>query len=428
MKKRNVGGAPPTEVQNKGAGGPHMATRNGGKLLMKYLVTIGMCIFVGVMLFYVSSEPEALTTKLYVYVFTVLLILFGVVIYTQNLAPIGSALFGNRLVVGLVAAIIVICIVFALYAQASSTTLLIVSVFMNVIVVCMVIVALMILGSLVVNYLRRTDNTLRFIVEFLFYIPCLLSKSVEALWADWKLTPPITASLLVIETVLILIYLYVPFLLRKLTEPPGAVVLQRDPRFLDEGAASTIGTSEITRLDGTPDNLIPTAYRQNYAVSMWISINPGQVGWKPTNNLTIESTEGAHSSPVQTTESVIFAYGCKEKGYKPRISYAGTRDTYRFELAPDVVVDHVRVPNQKWNHFVVNYQSATGSIDIFVNGQLAHSERLPANIAYGAADMFTIGDTHRLYGSIANVLYYPHSLSSTQIATMWNTQSPQVIA
>lgn len=404
MKKRNVGGAPIDNAEQPfnlaGATTPRIATRNGGKLLMKYLVTIGMCIFIGVMLYYVSSEPEALTTHLYVYVFTVLLILFGVVVYTQNLAPIGSALFGNRLVLGLVAAVIVISILFALYAQASSTTLLIVSVFMNVVVVCMVIVALMILGSLVVNYLRRTDNTLRFIVEFLFYIPCLLSKSVEALWADWKLTPPLTASLLVIESVLILIYLYVPFLLRKLTEPPGAVVLQRDPRFLDEGAASTIGTSDIARVDTTPNNLIPSSYRRDYAVSMWVSINPGQ-----------------------TTESVIFAYG-SGTSHKPRISYLGKRDTYRFELAPDVVVDQMRVSNQKWNHFVVNYQSATGSIDIFVNGQLAHSERLPANITYTAADLFTVGDTHRLYGSIANVLYYPHSLSATQIATMWNTQSP----
>jgi hypothetical protein len=418
MKKRSYrGGQGPDPVQTTGQGTDQF------KILMKYLVTIGMCIFIGVMLYYLSSEPEALTSKMYVYTFTVLLILFGVVVYTQNIASIGSALFSSRLVIGLVVAVLVICVLFALYAQASPASLLIVSVFMNFIVVCMVIVALMILGSIAINYVRRTDNTLRFAVEFLFYIPCLLNARVQELWADWKMTPPITAVLLVVEIVLILVYLYLPLLIRWIVEPRGGgVVLHGEPLFLDKGVQS-IGTSEVARSYTAPDDLIAKTtvtqpFRRDYAVAMWVSINPGQ-----------------------PTESPIFTYGSNGNGsngngsYKPRISYVGSRDAYKFELGPNTVIDHVRVPNQKWIYFVVNYRTSptklsgggdTGSrasIDIFVNGQLAHSESMPSDITYSAADQFTVGGSRPLYGSIGNIIYYPHSLSAAQIANMWNTHS-----
>ena len=393
MKKRSYrGGQEPVQSQTTGQGTDQF------KILMKYLVTIGMCIFIGVMLYYLSSEPEALTSKMYVYTFTVLLILFGVVVYTQNIASIGSALFSNRLVIGLVVAVLAICVLFALYAQASPASLLIVSVFMNFIVVCMVIVALMILGSIAINYVRRTDNTLRFAVEFLFYIPCLLNARVQELWADWKMTPPITAVLLVVEIVLILVYLYIPLLIRWIVEPRGGgVVLHGEPLFLDKGVQS-IGTSEVARSC------------RDYAVAMWVSINPGQ-----------------------PTESAIFTYGSNGSNgsYKPRISYVGSRDAYKFELGPNTVIDHVRVPNQKWNYFVVNYRTSPSklsagsraSIDIFINGQLAHSEPMPSDITYSAADQFTVGGSRPLYGSIGNIKYYPHSLSAAQIANMWNTHS-----
>ena len=409
MKKRSYrGGQEPVQSQTTGQGTDQF------KILMKYLVTIGMCIFIGVMLYYLSSEPEALTSKMYVYTFTVLLILFGVVVYTQNIASIGSALFSNRLVIGLVVAVLAICVLFALYAQASPASLLIVSVFMNFIVVCMVIVALMILGSIAINYVRRTDNTLRFAVEFLFYIPCLLNARVQELWADWKMTPPITAVLLVVEIVLILVYLYIPQLIRWIVEPRGGgVVLHGEPLFLDKGVQS-IGTSEVARSYAEPDDLLAQTmtqpFRRDYAVAMWISINPGQ-----------------------PTESPIFTYGNNGSNgsYKPRISYVGSRDAYKFELGPNTVIDHVRVPNQKWNYFVVNYRTSPSklsagsraSIDIFVNGQLAHSEPMPSDITYSAADQFTVGGSRPLYGSIGNIKYYPHSLSAAQIANMWNTHS-----
>ena len=432
MKKRNYHGGmnPPDAAQTQGMSGMKkeaQATMQF-KMLMKYLVTGAMCIFVGVMLYYLSSEPEALTSKMYVYAFTLLLILFTVVVYTQNIASVGSALFGNRLVIGFIVAVIIISIVFAFYAQASPTSLLIVSVFMNFIVVCMIIVALMILGSIAVNYVRRTDNTLRFVVEFLFYIPCLLNARVQELWADWKMTPPITAVLLMVELVLILAYLYLPALIRRLNEPIGGIVLKGEPVFLDKGV-QTIGTSEMARSYHDPNDLLAQTmsqpFRRDYAVAMWISINPGQ-----------------------STESAIFTYGSNGNGsngngsngngngngsYKPRISYIGSKDVYKFELGPNTTIDHVRVPNQKWNYFVVNYRTngskgsiGSPSIDIFVNGQLAHSERMPSDITYSAADQFTVGGSKPLYGSIGNITYYPHSLSAAQIATMFNTHIPTV--
>jgi hypothetical protein len=403
---------------NEAPGQGQSTVPNGGneqfKLMMKYLVTIGMSFFIGIMLYYLSSEPEALTSKLYVYTFTVLLILFGVVIYTQNIASVGSALFSNRLVIGLIVAVVVVCILFALYAQASPASLLIISVFMNFIVVCMILVALMILGSITINYLRRTDNTLRFVIEFLLYIPCLLSARMQELWADWKMTPPITAVLLIIEVVLILVYLYLPRFVGWIVEPRGGgVVLHGEPIFLDTGV-QTIGTSDVARSYDAPNDLLAQTmtqpYRRDYAVAMWVSMNPGQ-----------------------STESPIFTYGLDTVGdnCKPRISYNGLRDAYKFELGPTTTIDHVRIPNQKWNYIVVNYRTNgvkgkdidRATIDIFVNGQLAHSERMPSDITYSAADQFTVGGSRPLYGSIGNIIYYPHSLSATQIANMFNTHS-----
>ena len=55
-----------------------------------------------------------------------------------------------------------------------------------------------------------------FIVNFLFFIPCLLSDFVEYMYGDFATTPKVVYILFVFEIILILLYLYLPKLLTKI--------------------------------------------------------------------------------------------------------------------------------------------------------------------------------------------------------------------
>jgi hypothetical protein len=84
--------------------------------------------------------------------------------------------------------------------------------------------------------------------------------------------------------------------------------------------------------------------------------------------------------------------------------------------------------NQKWNHFVFNYDR--NICDLYINGNLERSmdltNSLPKINSY--IDMssnitslqMSTGQDHGLYGAICNVEYYTEPLNKTEIITKYN--------
>lgn len=381
------------------------------------------------MLYYFSDDPAALTGRTYLYATLLLVVLFaaaiyayrGGVMYDKDAASGGWSIRPSTLMVG--AAVAVAVAVFAyVYVHAPAATVVILTFFLNMVLFLMVLVALVFLGNVATNYLKRSDGILAFLLEFIFYIPCLLSAGARGLWADWKMTPPLSAVLLAFELVLILAYLYVPVLIQRAVTPSGAIVLQGPPVFLDQGAV-TVGTSDAARTSANStvaNNILPqgiggdppaSQYNADYALSLWVAVNPG-------------GTASTSTQVPNGVEAPVFSYGTPTS-YKPRMNYDVGRDVYSVEVAPDMVVSGLRVANQKWNQWVFNYSIPNQMIDIYINGQLARSTPMRAEhpITFAAADQFTVGGPIPIYGSVGNVTYYPHSLTPYQIAQLWNTHT-----
>ena len=431
-RNKKFGGAGPDPVSEenaaKGTAAPS-STTNTTSLMFQYAILASTAIFVGVMLYYFSKDPAALTGRTYLYVTVLFVVLFSTAIYAYRGGITWSKGDGGgvsirplTLLIGGVVMVLVTLFVY-LYTHASAAFTVILTFFLNMVLFLMMLLALVFLGNVATNYLKRTDGVFSFLLEFIFYIPCLLSAGAQGLWADWKMTPPLSAVILAVELLLILTYLYVPLLIQTIVTPSGAIVLQGPPVFLDQGAV-TVGTSEAARTSANStvaNNILPqgiggdppaSQYNADYALSMWIAVNPG-------------GTASTSTQMPNGVEAPVFSYGTTTTSYKPCVRYDVGRDVYNVEVAPNKFVSGLRVANQKWNQFVFNYNIATQMIDIYINGQLAHSTPMSAQnpIKFDAADQFTVGGSIPVYGSVGNVTYYPHSLTPYQIAQLWNTHT-----
>jgi hypothetical protein len=89
----------------------------------------------------------------------------------------------------------------------------------------------------------------------------------------------------------------------------------------------------------------------------------------------------------------------------------------------------VRMQNQKWNNFVLNYYS--DHVDLFINGILEKTYKFSDNKPiYSDSDQVNVGELNGAYGSICNVVYYTVPLTQPQIATYYNilsVRNPPVI-
>lgn len=291
--------------------------------------------------------------------------------------------------------------------------------------VVIVVVALMILYNIFEKHIRNVDGWTGFIVNLVFYIPCLVNMFFKFLLENYINTPKWIVILFVCELILILLYICaIPAIRNKLME--NSVVLLDKPVMLNEihtelsiELKNSLANKNISPVSG--NNLEKSAYRKMYAVSMWVYINPmskSRIGY--------------------TKESNIFYYGNDNKTqYHPKVSFKPVGDKFMFLIYyAGGEYELLELPFQKWNNLVFNYRE--GGVDLFVNGELNYSysystDKMPD---YTDLDMVVVGDnsdiilddgnlkqfrhSNGLYGAICNVVYFKMPMSKTQIVQNYN--------
>ena len=70
---------------------------------------------------------------------------------------------------------------------------------------------------------------------------------------------------------------------------------------------------------------------------------------------------------------------------------------------------------QKWNHFVMNYDS--GILDVFINNDLVAS--VQEVVPYKEFDIVSCGSNEGIHGGISNVLYFNHVLGKPKITSLY---------
>jgi Concanavalin A-like lectin/glucanases superfamily len=270
----------------------------------------------------------------------------------------------------------------------------------------------------------------KFWVQFVFYIPCLLVEFIVYISKELKVTPRPVLVLLVLEILLILGYFFGPQLLRGFSsitpKNSNTKTLQYSPVFLHSKQEAILANNDdlnkihgvsgtVNGTDTGTDNTKNTTPRSIYTLSAWISINP---------------EESIHLSK----EVNIMYYASKEldtnnqwsvKYPKPRVAYSydsvTKQDGYNIYVTNETEPYRLRIPNQRWNQFVFVFQD--NRTDLFVNGHLVKSFTHSASITqkYTTNDRIVIGDdTSKLYGAVANVVYYNYAMANDEVVNLWN--------
>jgi hypothetical protein len=264
------------------------------------------------------------------------------------------------------------------------------------------IISLAVFFYLFGNYFKHQRGLLGFIINFIFFIPCLLLDFIEWVKQELALTTRTIYILILIEIIVLFVFLKLPGILNDYLYG-NTVYLLKDGEFLNKQKVIFRETSSLAMEE--PENLILSSsapkFRNNFALSMWIYVNA------QTDN---------HNSQV---EMPIFNYGLG----KPKISYLKDNadvDKYIIHVA-DETIEHTftaTLSSQKWNYFVFNYNANV--VDLFINGALAKTFSLNAVPQYNTDDTITVGSTNGVKGAICNIVYYKSSLTNDQIVNSYN--------
>ena len=308
------------------------------------------------------------------------------------------------------------------------------------------------------NKINTGHNELTFInlIKYsLFYIPCLITQFVDFLKHEYSITTKSSIYTLLVTSLLILFYLILPSLKKKLYNF-GSYQLLEGPIYLNkytklgsfesldsdnqDGYSGELNLSKYKlKLDYNNNkhvDLINTniyedqdykdneamidssgnvIYKNNYTycLSFWVNINP-----QPPN-----------TSPAYNDYVSIFNYG-----KKPEVLYKASNNHLLIKMiqgkdGEDIIYKSDDVSEfklQKWNHFCINYDK--GTLDIFLNNKLIASK--PGIVPYVTSDVISCGSAGGIEGGICNVRYYNRVLSQSQIYSEYESfknKNPPII-
>lgn len=278
---------------------------------------------------------------------------------------------------------------------------------MYILTIFIVIVAMALLFNVFINFFKSLKGIAGVVANLIFFIPCLFSDFVSYIMNEYKTTPNKILILFGLEIILLLIYLYLPDLLYKLSVKDGVEVLKNYVYLNEENIIpledNILAKSNNIKIFSQDQQEVS----REYSFSMWIFLNQHSTSMSSYNK-----------------ETNIFDFG----NGKPKVTYynnendSKNKDVYRiyFSNQEDGKQFYdIQLPSQKWNHIVFNYKSR--HVDLFVNGKLLRTFTFKNKIpSYNLGDLVTIGSENGLSGSIANVRYYQKNLSKQQINNIYN--------
>ena len=120
----------------------------------------------------------------------------------------------------------------------------------------------------------------------------------------------------------------------------------------------------------------------------------------------------------------------------PKISYNLEKHMFRITIRDSknnylvnnekVIYKTNRLPMQRWNNIVINFNG--GTLDIFINGMLVSSEN--QMVPYMKHDNIYSGERNGVSGGICNVTYFSSPISKKHINILYNSlkdKNPPII-
>ena len=249
------------------------------------------------------------------------------------------------------------------------------------------------------------------IINLIFYIPCLFSGSIDSILGSGVQTggpsyftrEKNSFIMLFVVILLILLYIFGPFLYNKLNLQGGELLVNKP---VNTNKSYSLGTYE--ELNGSD------TFDYQYAISAWIYIN----------------SDAPNTSDAYNKYTSILNFGGK-----PNVLYNGKTNSLMVTMEQKdlqktttnkliefddngnriLYINH-NVLLQKWNNVIINYNG--GILDIFLNGELVKSDI--GVVPYYTLDNLTIGKDGGINGGICNVVYFKKTLSAFNIYLLYN--------
>ena len=362
----------------------------------KPILLILTIITVGLTLHYCSNDYTALTTTTYLYLFTAVVPVLLIFLFAFKKGGIFNETFNIYLILGLLFCAVVYSTMTFIYSKLDDNTMFLLGYVSNILSFCILIIGLAIIHKVFLNNIMRLGGTPKFLLSFLFFIPCLLNDFILYIKKDLVTTPSLAYFLIFMESILLILY----FLIKRILNTKmikNEVMIHNGKFFLD--TKKEINLANIVELRGqtersTSDLLdsISKTKPLSYALSLWIQINQPE---------------------VSSIEFPILLYG-DNSNPKPKITYKSGSNVLNVAVSNGTKMD-IPIEHQKWNHIVFNYNGTI--MDVFLNGLLYKTINLTNSVpVHHLSDTISIGNNELiLNGALANITYHVEPLSAYQI-------------
>jgi hypothetical protein len=364
----------------------------------------GIFLYLIVVSFFLNDKPKVNSSIFYILLLVVPLLASGFYLFSdkiiESVTNILMSLRDNFSGKTILYILLAIAAIYGFYELSSSAFAIQALQYGSIVVAVLIgIVALAIAFRTNRAYIYNMKGLSGFIVNFILFIPCLFSDFIEYLYGDFATTPKIVYLLFVFELILILLYLYIPKILKKMQERKGKTIIDTPIRInYRNDATNYIDMQSIPPPPPNVQNLLvkPEAnIRRQFALSMWMYVVP-----MPPNHV-----------PYNKPANIL------NFNNHPSIVYNGTDKKFTIYYN-NVDSDVFDAPLEKWNQVIVNYDKDT--VDLFLNGVLikTHTRKVTSE-SFNIGDILTTGQENGLQGGIAKVVYYEQPLLSHEIGTAY---------
>lgn len=419
-------------------------------VFIAYFIIVALTIYIYYGVVLASNDPLAFTKHLNSNIITIVVpvILVFILFAFTLVEPTTAAyfIFGSLFIAG-------IFVGSAYFLQTNLSKYIFNKYLLYIVIAVILLIGLSIVVTLFSGSLRKLTGWTGFVINFIFYIPCLIRDAIQSAIAEYNSFSTTLMILFIVELLLIMIYFFIiPFVNNRVF--PENLSLINDPVMLNTE---------------TPLQ-IPEDISNNFALSMWVYLNPGSI-----------------NKPSYSVESPIFSFMNQKDKPHIRITYSNIdKGNNDFIVYIGEQQYPMSLPLQKWHHFVFNHNTydyikpgtvtvATTSpsiytttassspppsvkhttVDLFVNGNLERSFTYEHHIPIisPTLDKMYIGDSglgessistaadgvegangrnsnrEGLYGAVCNVMYYKKPLTKMAIIYHYNMyiiQNPPV--
>jgi hypothetical protein len=368
-------------------------------------IILSVAIYLIVVFYYITKSPKILYEETVLYSLIMVLPLLIGAIYLITKTTEGASISGSVpdeitatqyvkygfMILGFIG--------FIYFFNTVSLPVYLVSGAFQLIIISMIIVGLAIVYKIGYNYFFKMQGWAGFIVNMIFYIPCMLLDLLTFIKNDLSQAPKAVYVLFIIEILLVLLYLYIPKIIKSVSKTvsvsDGTLIFSEPKQINNKTNLTSYVDLQTKFVKNKPVSV--DVVNNKFAFSMWVYIVPIQSSYYPYNG-----------------DATIFEF---EK-YHPRLIYNGSTGKFKVFFNQSKY-DEFEMPLQKWNHVVFNYTKS--NVDVFVNGEIlaTYKNRDSNNEGLSIGDVISIGQDNGLSGGICNMVYFNRPLLGYEISTMY---------